>query len=62
VPELASRAHQINIVPVVDQALKKAGVAKEQLDAIAFTRGPGLMGSLVVGTSFAKAFAMSFIF
>ena len=59
VPELASRAHQINIVPVVDQALKKAGVAKEQLDAIAFTRGPGLMGSLVVGTSFAKAFAMS---
>jgi N6-L-threonylcarbamoyladenine synthase len=59
VPELASRAHQINIVPVVDQALKKAGVTKEQLDAIAFTRGPGLMGSLVVGTSFAKAFAMS---
>jgi N6-L-threonylcarbamoyladenine synthase len=59
VPELASRAHQINIVPVVDQALKKAGVTKEQLDAIAFTRGPGLMGSLIVGTSFAKAFAMS---
>jgi N6-L-threonylcarbamoyladenine synthase len=59
VPELASRAHQINIVPVVDQALKKAGVTKEQLDAIAFTRGPGLMGSLVVGTSFAKAFSMS---
>jgi N6-L-threonylcarbamoyladenine synthase len=59
VPELASRAHQINIVPVVDQALKKAGVTKKQLDAIAFTRGPGLMGSLVVGTSFAKAFAMS---
>ncbi len=59
VPELASRAHQINIVPVVDQALKKAEVTKEQLDAIAFTRGPGLMGSLVVGTSFAKAFAMS---
>ena len=59
VPELASRAHQINIVPVVDQALKKAGVTKEELDAVAFTRGPGLMGSLVVGTSFAKAFALS---
>lgn len=59
VPELASRAHQINIVPVVDQALKKAEVTKEELDAVAFTRGPGLMGSLVVGTSFAKAFALS---
>lgn len=57
VPELASRAHQQNIVPVVDAALKKAGVAKEELDAIAFTRGPGLMGSLIVGTSFAKGFA-----
>jgi N6-L-threonylcarbamoyladenine synthase len=54
VPELASRAHQQNIVPVVDQALTKAGVNKEHLSAIAFTRGPGLMGSLLVGTSFAK--------
>lgn len=54
VPELASRAHQQNIIPVVDQALKKAGVNKEDLTAIAFTRGPGLMGSLLVGTSFAK--------
>lgn len=58
VPELASRAHQQNIVPVVDQALKKANIAKEQLHAIAFTRGPGLMGSLLVGTSFAKSLAM----
>ncbi|WP_417857011.1 tRNA (adenosine(37)-N6)-threonylcarbamoyltransferase complex transferase subunit TsaD [Xanthomarina gelatinilytica] len=58
VPELASRAHQQNIVPVVDQALKKANIAKEQLQAIAFTRGPGLMGSLLVGTSFAKSLAM----
>ncbi|GGD07822.1 tRNA (adenosine(37)-N6)-threonylcarbamoyltransferase complex transferase subunit TsaD [Hyunsoonleella pacifica] len=57
VPELASRAHQQNIVPVVHQALKKAGVTKEQLDAVAFTRGPGLMGSLLVGTSFAKSLA-----
>ncbi|MDO4823201.1 MAG: tRNA (adenosine(37)-N6)-threonylcarbamoyltransferase complex transferase subunit TsaD [Bacteroidales bacterium] len=57
VPELASRAHQQNIVPVVDQALKKAGVTKEQLSAVAFTRGPGLMGSLLVGVSFAKGFA-----
>lgn len=54
VPELASRAHQQNIIPVVDQALKKAGVNKEDITAIAFTRGPGLMGSLLVGTSFAK--------
>ncbi|MBB4037525.1 N6-L-threonylcarbamoyladenine synthase [Dysgonomonas hofstadii] len=54
VPELASRAHQQNIIPVVDQALKKAGVKREDLTAIAFTRGPGLMGSLLVGTSFAK--------
>ncbi|WP_029906260.1 tRNA (adenosine(37)-N6)-threonylcarbamoyltransferase complex transferase subunit TsaD [Prevotella sp. 10(H)] len=54
VPELASRAHQQNIIPVVDQALKKAGVSKADLTAIAFTRGPGLMGSLLVGTSFAK--------
>ncbi|GAB5563125.1 MAG: tRNA (adenosine(37)-N6)-threonylcarbamoyltransferase complex transferase subunit TsaD [Winogradskyella sp.] len=57
VPELASRAHQQNIVPVVDQALKKANINKEQLSAIAFTRGPGLMGSLLVGTSFAKSLA-----
>jgi len=58
VPELASRAHQQNIVPVVDAALKKAGVSREELDAIAFTRGPGLMGSLIVGTSFAKGLAL----
>lgn len=57
VPELASRAHQQNIVPVVHQALKKAGITKEQLHAVAFTRGPGLMGSLLVGTSFAKSLA-----
>jgi len=57
VPELASRAHQQNIVPVVHLALKKANVEKSQLNAIAFTRGPGLMGSLLVGTSFAKSFA-----
>ena len=57
VPELASRAHQQNIVPVVDQALKRAGVEREQLSAIAFTRGPGLMGSLLVGVSFAKGMA-----
>ena len=59
VPELASRAHQLNIVPVVDQALKRAGITKEELSAIAFTRGPGLMGSLLVGVSFAKGFAAS---
>ncbi|MBP0905317.1 tRNA (adenosine(37)-N6)-threonylcarbamoyltransferase complex transferase subunit TsaD [Mariniflexile gromovii] len=57
VPELASRAHQQNIVPVVAQALKKANITKDQLHAIAFTRGPGLMGSLLVGTSFAKSLA-----
>ena len=57
VPELASRAHQQNVLPVVDQALKKAGVTKEQLAAVAFTRGPGLMGSLLVGVNFAKGFA-----
>ena len=57
VPELASRAHQQNVVPVVDQALKRAGVEKEQLSAIAFTRGHGLMGSLLVGVSFAKGMA-----
>ena len=59
VPELASRAHQQNIVPVVDQALKKAGVEREELSAVAFTRGPGLMGSLLVGVSFAKGLAAS---
>jgi len=59
VPELASRAHQQNIVPVVDAALKKAGIQKEELDAIAFTRGPGLMGSLLVGASFAKAMSLA---
>ena len=59
VPELASRAHQQNVVPVVDQAIKRAGITKEQLTAIAFTRGPGLMGSLLVGVSFAKGFARS---
>lgn len=57
VPELASRAHQQNIVPVVHQALKKANIDKKQLSAIAFTRGPGLMGSLLVGTSFSKSLA-----
>ncbi len=59
VPELASRAHQQNVVPVVDQAVKRAGITKEQLSAVAFTRGPGLMGSLLVGVSFAKGFARS---
>ena len=58
VPELASRAHQQNIVPVVHQALAKANIDKKQLSAIAFTRGPGLMGSLLVGTSFAKSLAL----
>jgi len=57
VPELASRAHQQNIVPVVDRALKQAGVSREQIDAVAFTRGPGLLGSLLVGTSFTKGFS-----
>ena len=59
VPELASRAHQLNIVPVVDAALKRANVTADQLSAIAFTRGPGLLGSLLVGTSFAKGLALS---
>jgi N6-L-threonylcarbamoyladenine synthase len=59
VPELASRAHQQNIVPVVDMALKRANVNKNQLSAIAFTQGPGLMGSLLVGTSFAKSLSLS---
>ena len=60
VPELASRAHQQNIVPVVDTALKRAGVTKEELSAIAFTRGPGLLGSLLVGMSFAKGYFIAF--
>lgn len=59
VPEVASRAHQANIIPVVDQAIKKAGIAKQDLTAIAFTRGPGLIGSLIVGVSFAKSLALS---
>lgn len=59
VPELASRAHQQNIVPVIDVALKKAGIDKKQLGAIAFTQGPGLMGSLLVGSSFAKSMAFA---
>ena len=58
VPELASRAHQQNIVPVVDTALRRAGIDKHQLSAIAFTRGPGLLGSLLVGTSFAKGLSL----
>lgn len=59
VPELASRAHQQNIVPVVDAAIKNAGIEKDDIDAIAFTRGPGLMGSLLVGVSFAKSFGQA---
>ncbi len=59
VPELASRAHQQNIVPVVSEAIKRAGITKEQISAIAFTRGPGLMGSLLVGVSFTKGLALS---
>lgn len=59
VPELASRSHQENIVPVVDAAIKKAGILISEIDAIAFTQGPGLLGSLVVGSSFAKAFAFA---
>lgn len=58
VPELASRAHQSNIVPVTDMALQKANVVASEIDAVAFTRGPGLLGSLLVGTSFAKGFAL----
>ena len=58
VPELASRAHQQNIIPVVDMAIKKANITKEEINAIAFTKGPGLSGSLLVGSSFAKSFAM----
>jgi len=59
VPELASRAHQQNIIPVIHEAIKKAGINKAELGAVAFTRGPGLLGSLLVGTSFAKAFAFA---
>ena len=59
VPELASRAHQANIVPVTHQALSKAGIGPGDVDAVAFTRGPGLLGSLLVGTSFAKGFALA---
>lgn len=59
VPELASRAHELNIVPVVSEALHKAGVSASELTAIAFTRGPGLLGSLLVGTSFAKALGVA---
>jgi N6-L-threonylcarbamoyladenine synthase len=59
VPELASRAHQQNIVPVVDQAIKQAGLTSDQITAIAFTRGPGLLGSLLVGTSFAKGLSLA---
>jgi len=59
VPELASRAHQQNIVPVVDQAIRQAGTGRDGISAVAFTRGPGLLGSLLVGTSFAKGFALS---
>ncbi len=59
IPELASRAHQQNIVPVVDTALKEAGVTVDKIDAIAFTRGPGLLGSLLVGTSFAKGLSIA---
>ncbi|MBD5179075.1 MAG: tRNA (adenosine(37)-N6)-threonylcarbamoyltransferase complex transferase subunit TsaD, partial [Bacteroidales bacterium] len=58
VPELASRAHQQNILPVVDAALRRAGVERSELSAIAYTRGPGLLGSLLVGTSFAKGLAL----
>ncbi len=59
VPELASRAHQQNIIPVVTEAIRKAGIKKEEINAVAFTRGPGLMGALLVGTSFAKGFALA---
>ena len=59
VPELASRAHQQNIIPVVDAAIREAGIGKADIDAVAFTRGPGLMGSLMVGVSFAKSFAQA---
>ena len=59
IPELASRAHQQNIIPVVDRAVREAGIGMSDLDGIAFTRGPGLLGSLLVGVSFAKGLALS---
>jgi N6-L-threonylcarbamoyladenine synthase len=59
VPELASRAHQQNIIPVIDEAIRRAGISRYDLSAVAFTRGPGLLGSLLVGTSFAKSFALA---
>src|SRR5690606_12618336 len=59
VPELASRAHQQNIIPTVDQAIAAAKIRKNDIDAVAFTRGPGLLGALLVGTSFAKSFALA---
>jgi N6-L-threonylcarbamoyladenine synthase len=59
IPELASRQHQINIIPTIDIAIRKSGIRKQQISAVAFTNGPGLMGSLLVGVSFAKAFALS---
>ncbi|MCB2195081.1 MAG: tRNA (adenosine(37)-N6)-threonylcarbamoyltransferase complex transferase subunit TsaD [Bacteroidetes bacterium] len=59
VPELASRAHQQNIIPVVEQALRNAGISKKEINAVAFTRGPGLLGSLLVGTSFSKSFSLA---
>ena len=59
VPELASRAHQQNIIPVVDLAIKNSGISIDDISAVAFTRGPGLLGSLLVGTSFAKGFALA---
>ena len=58
VPELASREHQKNIIPVVDAAIKEAGIKKEDISAVSFTQGPGLLGSLLVGSSFAKSFAL----
>ena len=59
IPELASRAHQVNIVPVVSEAITRAGIKPEDITAIAFTRGPGLLGSLLVGTSFAKGLSLA---
>ena len=59
VPELASRAHQQNIIPTIDAAIKNAGIGLDEISAVAFTRGPGLLGSLLVGTSFAKGFALA---
>lgn len=60
VPEVASRAHQVHLIPVVDGAIKAANIEKTAIDAVAFTRGPGLMGSLLVGVAFAKSFALSY--